>query len=161
VLFRGGRNWQLMQVDEFIARWRASGGNEIANFQSFASELCDVLGVERPKPAQSDGQTNGYRFERPVTETHTGTRRRRRIDLYRQGCFVMEAKQGPGPKAHEEQLSPLIDGAPSAQLGHGRRGTRALEKALLVSVHRKQLCRELVEKVHIPHLPAFEDDRKW
>ena len=28
-----------------------SGGSEIANFQSFASELCDLLEVERPKPA--------------------------------------------------------------------------------------------------------------
>ena len=91
-----------MHVDEFITRWSASSGSEIANFQSFAHDLCELLGVERPKPAQSDGQTNDYRFERPVTETHTGKRRSRRIDLYRRGCFVMEAKQGAGPKAEAE-----------------------------------------------------------
>lgn len=104
----------------------------MSNFQSFAAELCDVLGVERPKPAQSDGQTNNYRFERPVTETHTGARRQRRIDLYRCCCFVMEAKQGAGPKAEAEQLNLLAPGeAPRSQLGHGRRGTRAFEDTML------------------------------
>ncbi|MDG4647924.1 hypothetical protein P6F26_05665 [Roseibacterium sp. SDUM158017] len=122
----------MPSVDEFITRWSASGGSEMSNFQSFAAELCDVLGVERPKPAQSDGQTNDYRFERPVTETHTGSRRQRRIDLYRRGCFVMEAKQGAGPKAEAEQLSLLsVDDAPQAKLGHGRRGTRGFEDTML------------------------------
>ncbi|MGR3761813.1 class I SAM-dependent DNA methyltransferase [Roseobacteraceae bacterium NS-SX3] len=121
-----------MHVDEFITRWSASSGSEIANFQSFAHDLCELLGVERPKPAQSDGQTNDYRFERPVTETHTGKRRSRRIDLYRRGCFVMEAKQGAGPKAEAEQLSLLSpQDAPQTQLGHGRRGTRAFEDTML------------------------------
>jgi hypothetical protein len=121
-----------LQVDEFIARWVASGGSEMSNFQSFTGELCNVLGVERPKPAQSDGQTNDYRFERPVTETHTGGRRQRRIDLYRQKCFVMEAKQGAGPKAEAEQLSLLApEDVPRTQMGHGRRGTRAFEDTML------------------------------
>ncbi|WP_156317411.1 hypothetical protein [Cypionkella psychrotolerans] len=31
-----------------------------------------VLGGEPPKPATSDGQNNDYRFERPVSFTHTG-----------------------------------------------------------------------------------------
>ncbi|GGE25329.1 hypothetical protein GCM10011360_12150 [Primorskyibacter flagellatus] len=121
-----------MLIDEFISRWQASGGNEMANFQTFATELCDIIGVDRPKPAQSDGQTNDYRFERPITETHTGRRHHRRMDLYRQGCFVMEAKQGAGPKAEAEQLSLLIEeDAPRAQGGHGRRGTRAFEDTML------------------------------
>jgi hypothetical protein len=121
-----------LHVNEFITRWSASGGSEIANFQSFGHDLCELLEVERPKPAQSDGQTNDYRFERPVTETHTGARRRRRIDLYRRGCFIMEAKQGAGPKAEAEQLSLLSpQDAPQTQLGHGRRGTRAFEDTML------------------------------
>ncbi|WP_342741204.1 type IIL restriction-modification enzyme MmeI, partial [Tranquillimonas alkanivorans] len=104
----------------------------MSNFQSFAAELCDVLEVQRPKPAQSDGQTNDYRFERPVTETHTGSRRHRRIDLYRRGCFILEAKQGAGPKAEAEQLSLLSpEEAPRAQMGHGRRGTRVFEDTML------------------------------
>jgi len=121
-----------LHIDEFITRWSASSGSEIANFQSFAHDLCALLEVERPKPAQSDGQTNDYRFERPVTETHTGKRRSRRIDLYRRSCFVMEAKQGAGPKAEAEQLSLLSpQDAPQTQLGHGRRGTRAFEDTML------------------------------
>ena len=36
------------RVDIFIARWAGSGGAERANFQSFACELCDLIGVDRP-----------------------------------------------------------------------------------------------------------------
>lgn len=121
-----------MSIEDFISRWRLSGGNESANFQTFTAELCELIGVDRPKPAQSDGQTNDYRFERPITETHTGRRHHRRIDLYRRGCFIMEAKQGAGPKAEAEQLSLLTDDeAPRTQRGHGRRGTRGFEDTML------------------------------
>ena len=37
-----------MTVDEFIAKWEVSGGNERANTQLFVTDLCDLLGVERP-----------------------------------------------------------------------------------------------------------------
>jgi len=118
-------------VEDFIVRWCASGGSESANFQTFASELCDMLGVERPKPAQSDGQADDYRFERPVTETHTGISRPRRIDLYRRNCFIMEAKQGAGPKAEAEQFAGLTpNGRSSGQIGHGRRGTRSFDDTM-------------------------------
>lgn len=120
-----------MQIEDFIARWRVSGGSESANFQTFASELCDLLEVERPKPAQSDGQADDYRFERPVTETHTGISRPRRIDLYRRDCFIMEAKQGAGPKAEAEQLAGLVPSErTSGQAGHGRRGTRSFDDTM-------------------------------
>jgi len=33
-------------VDDFITRWKPSGGNEIANFQSFAAELTQLLSLE-------------------------------------------------------------------------------------------------------------------
>lgn len=125
------RENNALQIEDFISRWRASGGSEIANFQTFANELCALIGVAPPKPAQSDGQTDDYRFERPVTETHTGDRRKRRIDLYRRRCFIMEAKQGAGPKAEAEQLDLLPDSATANRTGHGRRGTRAFEDTLL------------------------------
>ena len=35
-------------VEDFIARWSASEGAERANFQLFAAELCDLIGVTRP-----------------------------------------------------------------------------------------------------------------
>ena len=65
----------------------------MANFQSFAAELVQILGVEQIKVAEADGQNDDYRFERPVTFTHTVAESRGRIDLYRKGSFVLEAKQ--------------------------------------------------------------------
>ena len=108
-------------VNAFILRWSPSSGNEMSNFQAFAIELAQLLDLEAPKPATSDGQNNDYRFERPVDLSHTGKERRGRIDLYRKGCFVLEAKQG-GERAKPQdknQLSRLTDqDAPKAQAGH-------------------------------------------
>ncbi|MCB0032999.1 MAG: hypothetical protein KDE51_03180 [Anaerolineales bacterium] len=36
-------------VEAFIERWEASAGAERANYQLFLSELCDIIGVERPR----------------------------------------------------------------------------------------------------------------
>ncbi len=38
-------------IQEFITRWQASGASERANYQLFLSELCELLGVEKPRPA--------------------------------------------------------------------------------------------------------------
>ena len=38
-------------VDGFIARWSASAAAERANKDLFLTELCDVLGVDRPDDA--------------------------------------------------------------------------------------------------------------
>jgi len=77
-------------VEAFIARWDGTAMAERANAQPFLSELCDVLGVPRPDPAQ--GGIGPYRFERNVTHHEAdGTATTRRIDLYRRACFVCEA----------------------------------------------------------------------
>ncbi len=105
----------------------------MANFQSFASELVQLLGVEPVKVADAEGQNNDYRFERPVTFTHTGRDRRGRIDLYRRGCCVLEAKQGshkPG-REDQDQLALLTDDQARKQQGHGRRGTRGFDDTML------------------------------
>jgi hypothetical protein len=111
-------------IEEFIRRWTPSGGSEMANFQLFATELTQLLEVETPRAVTNDTESNEYRFERPVTFTHTGKPGRGRIDLYRKGCFVLEAKQGsqasPRP---DDQLSLLAEDAPAIQKGHGRRGS--------------------------------------
>src|SRR5258708_38344326 len=81
-------------ADAFIARWQGQeGGQERANYALFLTELCELLDVERPNPAAATHEHNDYVFERSVTkhrddETSTG-----RIDLYRRGAFVLEAKQ--------------------------------------------------------------------
>lgn len=46
-----------MDADEFIERWRGSGGSERANFQRFASELTQLIGAEEPKVAKGDNQS--------------------------------------------------------------------------------------------------------
>ena len=75
----------------FIARWHASGAAERANYQLFLAELCAVLDVPAPDPASPVEAENAYVFEKavPLPGGTTG-----RIDLYRRGCFVLEAKQG-------------------------------------------------------------------
>jgi hypothetical protein len=39
-----------MSPELSIERWSTSSASELANTQTFLSELCDVLGVERPTP---------------------------------------------------------------------------------------------------------------
>jgi hypothetical protein len=82
-------------VGAFIARWKNSGGAERANYTSFLTELCGVLGVEPPRPSLNDPQRDEYVFERSVTFHHPdNTTSAGRIDLYKRNAFVIEAKQG-------------------------------------------------------------------
>ncbi len=61
---------------------------------SFLAELCSVIGVEHPQPAVEDEKRNTYVFERRVTARHhDGHSTPNFIDLYKRGCFVLEAKQ--------------------------------------------------------------------
>jgi hypothetical protein len=103
-----------MDVESFIARWTGrEGGAERANYQMFLSELCDVLGVPRPDPAGATTEHNDYVFERAVKPRDTElTTAPKRIDLYKRGAFILEAKQSrlPGKeKAVPGQLSLLAE----------------------------------------------------
>ncbi|MEP2704494.1 MAG: type IIL restriction-modification enzyme MmeI [Roseibium sp.] len=96
--------------------------------------LSSTARSDRSKPATGDGENNDYRFERPVTFTHTGRKSRGRIDLYKRGCFILEAKQGGGKVNPEDQdqLKLLADkDAPKAKLGHGPRGTAKWDDTML------------------------------
>ncbi|WP_018872611.1 DNA methyltransferase [Thioalkalivibrio sp. ALJ16] len=82
------------QVEAFLDRWRDTGGSERANYQLFLTELCALLGLPQPDPASDDTRDNAYVFERRVTiRNPDGSENRGYIDLYRRGCFVLEAKQ--------------------------------------------------------------------
>ena len=122
-----------MNVDDFITRWKASGGSEISNFQTFANELCDLIGVPKPDPATQNAKTDAYCFERPVTFIHTGTKSHGRIDLYRAGHFVMEAKQGTdGTVPVDDNQPDLIPNLPAkTRTGHGKRGTKTWDNTML------------------------------
>ncbi|MDJ0682327.1 MAG: hypothetical protein QNJ18_21005 [Xenococcaceae cyanobacterium MO_167.B52] len=82
------------KVEKFLERWKDSQGNERANYQMFFSEFCDVLGVEQPNVK---GSVSGdpYCFDKDVKIVHpSGNYTSGFIDFYKQGHFVIEAKQG-------------------------------------------------------------------
>jgi hypothetical protein len=117
--------------DDFILRWEASAAAERANYQLFLSELCDFLELPRPSPTVADDERNTYVFERPVQfrnvdgSTSTGF-----IDLYKQGCFVLEAKQGSNQSA-TESVTPLRGSR--SRRGTAVRGTHRWDEAMLAA----------------------------
>lgn len=110
-------------ITDFITRWRVSGGSEQANSQMFLAELCDLLEVPRPDPADQINEKNVYSFERKVfLPRGDGTQELKRLDLYRKGCFVLEAKQG------KESAVATIPGATTSSAV--KRGTRQWEDTM-------------------------------
>ncbi|MBK8793935.1 MAG: hypothetical protein IPN59_12555 [Holophaga sp.] len=100
-----------LALDAFLATWRPSAGNERANFQSFLRDFCAVLDLPVPEPKNP---TSTHCFEKDLKLTHLdGTTTTGSIDCYREGCFVLEAKQGSTAEA--------TGSAP-------RRGTRAYDR---------------------------------
>ena len=115
-------------IQRFIARWQASGAAERANCQPFLSELCDVLNTPRPDPTTPDEAGNAYVFKKSVPLPHVATGR---IDLYRRGCFVLEAKQGSDCGAQVEALSQEGEArARGRRKGVAPRGTAAWDTAM-------------------------------
>lgn len=83
------------RIEQFIAVWRDTGGSELANTQSFINGLCEIIGVPAPDGSRADDSSNDYVFERRVfAENGDGTTSFGRIDCYRRGAFILEAKQG-------------------------------------------------------------------
>ncbi len=108
-------------LETFLSRWAdGDGGQERANYALFLSELCDVLEVPRPDQASHVAETNAYAFERAVTfREPDGSKSNGRIDLYKRGSFVLEAKQSRRPggkKATPDQgdllATPEVDATP-------------------------------------------------
>jgi hypothetical protein len=117
----------------FIERWKNSGAAERANYQLFLSELCDVLRVPRPDPTKPDDAENAYVFERSVTFHHAdGSTSTGRIDLYKRGHFVLEAKQGVEKREQEEALSETGKAkAKATKKGTATRGSALWDEAML------------------------------
>ena len=118
-----------MDIDAFIQRWQGSGASERSNYQLFLNELCELLDVPRPEPRSEGERDNAYVFEKSVKVLRDdGGETTNYIDLYKRGCFVLEAKQGSSPTTE----SPLfgVSAPTGGRKGHGRRGSGTLETAL-------------------------------
>jgi len=116
-------------IDAFIQRWAASGAAERANYQLFLAELCDVLEVPRPDPQVADDAQNAYVFEKPTPLPHGATGR---IDLYKRGCFVLEAKQGSDAWDADQKPGFLKKpgSSPPRRRGTATRGTATWDTAM-------------------------------
>lgn len=127
-------------LDALIEEASASGGSELANYQLFVVGLCDALGMDRPRMAQEGNDLNDYVFERRVDFKHLdGSRTPGRIDCYRRGSFILEAKQSAKRQAKKvptEQLALIPEDASQRKQGHAKRGTRGWDQIMLAA--RKQ-----------------------
>ncbi len=140
-------------IEAFIARWEKSGGAEMANFQTFANELCDLLGVPRPDPAQEEVERNDYVFERRVDyKFDDGTTARRRIDLYKRDCFVMEAKQSAkrikAKKLDPDQPELIPEDATKLKPGTATRGTVRWDKVMRAAKRQAEDYARALPKEH-------------
>ncbi len=115
-------------IDAFVAGWQGrEGGQERANYALFLIELCDALGVPRPEPASASTEQNDYVFERVVkTADLDGNASSGRIDLYKRGCFVLEAKQSR-QKGGSKEITGQAD--LFARPEPARRGVRGASRA--------------------------------
>lgn len=105
-----------MELSAFIARWLGTeGGAERANYQMFLTEFCTALDLPLPQPKGAG--LGDYQFEAPVkSEAAFGKKGVHRIDLYKRGHFILEAKQSqikPGEtlpsEPAPEPLEPVTD----------------------------------------------------
>ena len=145
-------------VASFIARWAHASAAERANYAMFLTELADVLGVPRPDPATDDTALNAYVFERAVTFHHRGSDKTTtgRIDLYKRGCFVLEAKQYATAKPVAGSASDPTLALENLDLGDApakspkiARGTAAWDRAMLEALGQAEH--------YARSLPADED----
>ncbi len=82
-----------MTPERFIQKWQDASGSERANYQSFFNDLCDMLGVAKPDPAQTDNRDNAYVFERHIKANDgLSTGDNRFLDTYKRGHFIAEGK---------------------------------------------------------------------
>ena len=82
-----------MTPEQFVAQWQDASGSERANYQSFFNDLCELLAVARPRPAQADDRDNAYVHERHLKSADGRSQGASRyIDTYKRGCFIAEGK---------------------------------------------------------------------
>lgn len=119
---------QPAAIEAFITYWQGrEGGQERANYQLFLIRLCTLLGLPEPDAAAATHEHNDYVFERVVQKQRDDERSLGRIDLYKRGSFVLEAKQSrlKGGKKEVAGTADLF----GASLPDDKRGRRGADRA--------------------------------
>jgi len=132
------------RIEAFVTRWQErEGGQERANYALFLSELCGALGLPPPDPASATTEDNDYVFERAVKDQgFDGSVSSRRIDLYKKGCFVLEAKQSrlKGGKKEIAGQDDLFGAQPPSgeeRAPRGRRSAKASWDVYMLNARRQ------------------------
>ncbi len=141
-----------MEIETFLAQWLGKlGGSERSNSHLFFCDLCSLLDVPRPYAAEPGG-LGDYVFERTVRARESeGDGVHGWIDLYKRGCFILEAKQSrmTGGRNRPPGLAPGEgDVDPSPQRGR-RLGERGWDKLM-------RNARQQAER-YVDHLPPDHD----
>jgi len=123
------------RLEKLIADVTSSGGSEMSNHQLFIERLTGALGLPQPEFAREETRFNDYVFERNVTFRHPiGTSSTGRIDCYKKGCFILEAKQSAKRQQAVESEQLALAGLETAQkLGHAKRGTKSWDKVMIAA----------------------------
>ncbi|WP_373540744.1 class I SAM-dependent DNA methyltransferase [Chamaesiphon sp.] len=101
------------RVEDFLTKWLGSEGNERANYQTFFGDLCVALDVPEPPPKGSV-EGDKYCFDKNIKFFGQKAETTRFADFYKEGCFLIEAKQG----------------STNSTKGHGKRGTKGYRDAM-------------------------------
>lgn len=120
----------------FIEKAKASGGAEMANCQPFIERLCRFLSLPEPDLATEHNHQNDYVYERRIEFKHPdGTTSPGRIDLYKRGHFILEAKQSAkrAKPAAADQPGLFPEDMIQTKAGQAKRGTRTWDKVMIAA----------------------------
>jgi hypothetical protein len=123
------------RVQSFLDKWLGSEGNERANYQTFFGDLCVALAVDAPPPKGSV-EGDRYCFDKDIKFFSDKAETTRFADFYKEGHFLIEAKQGSTNSAK----------------GHGKRGTQSYRDAMQKAFNQ---AKSYAYNRMIPSLPPF------
>ncbi|MCY7368046.1 MAG: hypothetical protein LH474_07825, partial [Chamaesiphon sp.] len=123
------------RVEDFLTKWLGSEGNERANYQTFFGDLCVALDVPEPPPKGSV-EGDKYCFDKNIKFFGQKAETTRFADFYKEGCFLIEAKQG----------------STNSTKGHGKRGTKGYRDAMQQAFNQ---AKSYAYNRMLPALPPF------
>jgi hypothetical protein len=123
------------RVQDFLSKWLGSEGNERANYQTFFGDLCVALAVDAPPPKGSV-EGDRYCFDKNIKFFNEKAETTRFADFYKEGHFLIEAKQGSTNSAK----------------GHGKRGTQGYRDTMQRAFNQ---AKSYAYNRMIPALPPF------